>query len=226
MPRVKTSQQFVGLHLAILYHQEVRKFAAKAAGKIHGKEEYLVLIRVAMTPYFFADAHWQAHVKSFGRIYARQPDEVLDFMRLVRNILSKWNRTQAGKVIKFCYEHRTAIVEERRRQYDNNGKLTAIIVRDKLWDKEKTIPVSNLPADEAEKMAFPKLVAVGSLLDKDLAKLLDVKTDSVKKARQEIARIDKEMAYWEHPAVVHYMKTGEITPELKRLQEARRKGKI
>ena len=226
MPQVRPVQQFFGITRALNYHPLIRKFAAKQPGTFRGKEEFTSLAKVACDPNFFIHSHRREKLlRAFGVIYARQPDDVLDFMRLVRNILSKWEATQMGKVIRFCYEHQTTFVEERRRQYDGNGKLVSVIVKHKLWGKEKTISVSNLPPDEAEKLSYAKLVAIGSLQDKELAKLLDVKTESVKKARQYIARTDKEMAYWEHPEVVRYQKTGQVTAELQSLWEARRKGK-
>src|SRR5579884_2790572 len=174
MPRKKATQRLFGLYRPILYHPETGKFAIKVKGKILGKDEYLVLINAAIKPDFFTNNYWKEDVKSFGRIYARCPDDVLAYLCLVRKILAKWQRTVVGKVIIFCYTHSTVPITERKIKSDSSGKPTIIVETDKIWGTEKEIPKSSLPLDkkeEMEKMTRPELVPVSSLSDKDLAKL-------------------------------------------------------
>ena len=226
MPQVKPSQQYFGIDLALLYHVGVRTFAQKRPAVFRGKDEYLILIKAAANPLFFSRLTVENNLlQPFASIYARQPGDVLAFMSVVRKIISKWHKTQAGKVIEFSYTNMTVAVEVRKRVCDDNRKLIAVIVKNKLTDVERTISVKNLSPEESENCLFPRLRAVHSLGDKELATLLNVKTDSVKKARQSIVCMNREMAMWEPSEVVQYMKTGVITPELKLLWKTRRKGK-
>jgi hypothetical protein len=163
--------------------------------------------------------------EAFWKIYVRQPDDVLAFLCVVRKILNKWNKTQAGTVIQYLCKNELVQVEDREAEHDASGNRIAVIVKNKLDNREERIPVSHLSDDKANGILFPKCVHVGSLLDKELATLLKVNTDSVKKARQELSRIGYEIEFWNHPATVNYMKTGVVTPELKRLRKAYSKGK-
>ena len=139
--------------------------------------------------------------------------------------MSKWRKTESGKVREFLLTHQTVFVDNRRPVYDDNGNCVAMIVKSKLDDTEERISVSNLTSDKINELTRSKLVAVSSLLDKEIATLLNVKPESVKKARQSIARQDEQIAFWENPEVVRYMQTGIITPKLKRIWRMRAKGK-
>jgi hypothetical protein len=226
MPQKKKSQEFFGIHHALAFDPAVKKFAAQRPGVIRGTKELSIVTEAATREFFFADLSFtKKRVVSFGRIYARQPDAVLDFMRLVRKIMSKWRKTESGKVKEFLLTHQTVFVDNRRPIYDDNGNCIAMIVKSKLDDTEERISVSNLTPDKVDELTRSKLVAVSSLLDKEIATLLNVKPESVKKARQSIARQDKQIAFWENPEVVRYMQTGIITPKLKRIWRMRSKGK-
>lgn len=226
MPQRKKRQVFYGIHNALLYHPEVIKFAAKRPGMFRVKEEFLVLVKAAAQPRYFTNFRSPSDfISSFGQIYTRQPDDVLDFMRLIRRIFAKWDKTQAGKVILFCFSHRSAIVESRREDLDEKGNRIAIIVKSNLDGTEKRIPVSNLPPEKIQELLIPKIRDKDSLLDKELATLLSVNPDSVKKARQVISRLEKQMEFWENPEVVNFIKTGIMTLGCKRLVLARGKAK-
>lgn len=217
MPRIKKSQEFYGIHHALNFHPDVKKFAEQRPGVFGGKEEFSILVEAATRPFFFTNLRLgKKLVESFGRIYARQPDDVLEFMRLVRKIASKMDKTESGKVRTFLLTHQTVFLDSRRPHYDLSGNLVEVIVRDKLYDKEKHVPVSNLTPDKVDELLRQKLVAVASLTDKEIAILLNVKPESVKKARQSIIRQDRQIAFWENPDFVRYMQTGIVTAKLKR----------
>jgi len=223
MPQKKKSRTFHGIHHVLNYHPEVGKFARERPGVFGDKEEFLVLVKAAIEPWFFHSEN--KLLESFGRIYSRWPDDVLAFMCVVRKVLNKRGKTQAGTVMKFLCNHDTVSIESRRQVYDNGGKCVAITVKNLLDDGEKRISVINLHPDKIRELSHPKLKVVDSLLDKELAALLKVNSESVKKARQELGRISGEIAFWDNPEIVDYMKTGKMTPECERLWEAYTKGK-
>ena len=110
--------------------------------------------------------------------------------------------------------------------YDDKGNPVTVTITNKLNDTKKTISIPPAAtADEIRSYATGKFVPISGLIDKELAIVLDVDADSVKKARQAITEMSTEMEYWESPEVVHYQKTGIVTPALKKRWEERRKGK-
>jgi hypothetical protein len=76
-----------------------------------------------------------------------------------------------------------------------------------------------------------KTIAVADMTDKDIARHLtrpglNVSPDSVKKARQTIAREDREkFIFTEHPKIQAFMRTGQSKPNLTRLLRSHAKGK-
>ncbi len=226
MPQRKKSRPFFEIHDALNFHPEVGKFARERPAVFRGKEEFLILVKAACDPVSFSGYRYgKSLFESFGKIYARQPDDVLAFMCVVRKILNKWDRTQSGAVIKYLCKHRLVPIDERKAEYDASGRRIAVIVKTILNKKEERIPVSNLSEAEINGMMFPKCVHPDSLHDKELATLLKANTDSVKKARQLLNRIGREFEFWNNPEVVNYMKTGIKTAKYERLWEAYAKGK-
>jgi len=226
MPQKKQRQELLGIHHVLPFHREIKKFAMKNPGLIRGTKEFQVVFEAASLAFFFADMRFtKKRIVYFGQSYMRNPDAVLELMRSIRRILSKWRKTESGKVREFLLTHQTVFVDNRRPVYDDNGNCVAMIVKSKLDDTEERISVSNLTSDKINELTRSKLVAVSSLLDKEIATLLNVKPESVKKARQSIARQDEQIAFWENPEVVRYMQTGIITPKLKRIWGMRAKGK-
>jgi len=227
MPQKKKRQLFHGIHYALNYHPEVGKFARERPGVFMGREEFRILITAAVEPFRFNLIRSERNfIESFGKIYARQPDDVLEFLCLVRKILKKWDKTQAGQVLKFLHTTgRTLSVENREKAYNKDGKCIAVIVKNILNDSEKRITVANLSEAGILNLLLPQFIETDSLQDKELATLLKVKVESVKKARQQIARTDREIEFWENPAMVNYMKTGIITPEVQALWNSKSKGK-
>jgi hypothetical protein len=226
MPQKKRSQEIFGIHRALAFNPEVKKFAMRWPGVIQGTRELAIVFKAVTQKFFFADlSSRKKDVVSFGRIYAREPDAVLDLMKIVRKILAKWQSSEAGIVKVFLLTHQTVSIDQRRQEFDKNGDCVAIIVKSKLDDSQECIRVSSLPHDKINELTYSKLAAVSSLLDKEIATLLNVKPESVKKARQSIARQDEQIAFWENPEVVRYMQTGVITPKLKRIWKMRLNGK-
>jgi hypothetical protein len=226
MPRKKQNRPFFEIPKALNYHPEVGKFARERHGGFRGKEEFLILAKAACDPDAFSGFRYgKPLVESFGKIYARQPDDVLEFMCIVRKILNKWDKTQSGTVIKYLCKHQFVPLDERKAEYNASGKRIVVIVKNKLDNREERIPTGHLSDDKINGLLFPKCVFPDSLLDKELATLLKVNTDSVKKARQELNRIGREIEFWDNPEIVNYMKTGIMTAQCERLWEAYGKGK-
>ncbi|MGA3269357.1 MAG: hypothetical protein ABSE16_21400 [Verrucomicrobiota bacterium] len=226
MPQKKKSQEFFGIHHALAFHPDIKRFAEQRPGVIRGTKELKTIFEAATREFFFLNFRpGNESLLSFGKIYARHPDDVLDLMKLIRNILSKWRKSKSGIVRVFLLTHRTVFVEKCAPIYDDNGSCIAVIVKSLLDDTEKRISVPNLTADKLDEFMCARLVAVDSLLDKQIATLLNVKPESVKKARQAIARQDEQIAFWQNPEVVRYMQTGVITPKLKHIWRMRAKGK-
>jgi hypothetical protein len=225
MPQKKKTYSFFTIQDALNFHPDVRGFASKRPGVFRGKEEFFVLVNAACDPDCFSCRYGKPTVEAFGKIYSRQPDDVLAFMCVVRRILLKWERTQFGAVIKFFCKGVNAQLEDRTAERDASGKRVAVNVKSRLDGREHRIPLPDLTDEKLNGFFWPKIAHVSSLLDKELAALLKVNTASVKKARQELNRISYEIAYWNNPAVVNYQKTGIVTPELKRLTKNYSKGK-
>jgi hypothetical protein len=221
MPRLKTPQQFYGLHLALFdelqKHIERRGYdfclpsnparrplhsAAMPGARVPlNRDEILTLIRVAAHPDYLASYRLFAKtVKDFGVLFAKWPDEVLDILCFIRAKLADWSNSQAGLVTKFLRTHSFIV--------NNKGKN----------------------------------IAVANMTDKDIARHLtrpdlSVSPDSVKRARQRIAREDDEKFFFtEHPQVQEFMRgtggmirkgknAGQPNAKLKRLLRLHAKGK-
>jgi hypothetical protein len=216
MPQKKRAIRFSDLSTALLFHPEVGKFTREREGGFRDREEFKVLIKVAENPRTFSQLEKKSF-ELFTQVYARQPDDVLDFMTIIRKILKKWETTQAGAVIKSCCKRRSIQVDKRRVVEDEEGKFATVIIRSLFDDSEKRISVIGFHPEKVNALLTPTFKAWETLLDKELAILLRVSAESVKKARQELARIDMEIAYWEHPAVVKFYQDGVVTQEYGRV---------
>jgi hypothetical protein len=208
MPRRKTPQQFGGLHLALYdklqKHIKLRgyDFSIPSNPAMRGplsapmpgasvplnRNEMLTLIRVAEKPNYLACYRsCEKTVRAFGVLFAKWPDEVLDILCFIREMLA--DETQAGRVTRFLRTH----------SWFKN-------------DKGEFIGVANMTDGEiAQHLTRPGL---------------SVSPDSVKMARQKIAREDGEKFFFtEHPQVQEFMRTGVMNPKLKRLLRLHAKGK-
>jgi hypothetical protein len=217
MPRRKKTQQFYGTHFALAFHPEVKRLSAKHPGAIAGAEELRTVLEVAQDRYAFENSSKAARlIPAFGKIYRKDPDAILKFMLLLRRILSQWEKTEAGRVKKFLLTSRTTFIDRRIPVIDDKGNSTAIVVKSLLGHENKTVSTKGLSFEEVNNLYYSKLVHVGTLQDKEIAMLLNVKTESVKKARQSIAVLDARLAIWEHPEVKKFHRTGKRTPKLER----------
>jgi hypothetical protein len=226
MPQRKRPLQFFGMHHAFAFHPEIKKFSARHPGVLDGVGELEIILRIAANRYAFAASSTaDRRLIAFWRIYQRDPNAILKLMLLLRKILSQWEKTESGKVKNFLLTHRATPIDKRTPIIDDNGNCTAVVAKRLLDDTERTFPTTGLSSNNVNKLMYPEYVHVGSLLDKEIATLLKVKPESVKKARQFIARLNEKLAYWQHPEVIKYQKTGMVTPELKRLLKPQSKGK-
>ena len=107
MPRLKKTQEFYGLHLAIAPELEkhIGKRGYAGLGIFH-RETTLLLLRIASRPETLT--YYQRHadkIKSFGSLYAKHPDAVLDILCFIRKTLADWRKEQAGFVRMFLRTH-------------------------------------------------------------------------------------------------------------------------
>lgn len=221
MPRLKTPQQFGGLHLVLSADLEKhirqqgydfslpsnpvlrRSYSAPMRGARVPltRDEILTLIRVAEKPTYLAKYRSCEHtVRAVGALFAKWPDEVLDILRFIRAKLKHYNNTQAGTVTVFLRTHR--------------------------WFKN----------------AKGEIIAVANMTDGEIARHLTrpglgISSDSVKMARQRIAKEDKQTFFFtEHPQIQEFMRgtggmirkgknAGQPNARLKRLLRSHAKGK-
>ncbi len=154
-------------------------------------------------------------LEKFGKLYSANPDKVIEFLVLARGIINKWETTKTGKVIKFLCERILVAVEEREIIYDSEGQLEAIFTH-KLKDKRRKVSFKDKSQEEINRLSVPHLAHVGALSDKEVSKLLEdseISPDTVKKARQELAKIYRQDKFLRNPAIIEFYKTGIKTKE-------------
>ena len=226
MPQIKKARKLFSIEKALIFHPDITKFASKNLGVFMGKEEYMILAKVACLPMEWRGLRFPPDLlERFGKMYSKNPDEVIAFLGTARSVLLKWQKTQAGKVLKFLCRENFTVVEQRSAVRNSEGERIAVIVENLLNGKKKRIPLNGLSEGEMNGAMFPMYAAIDSLSDKELGILWGASADSVKKARQEAANIAHEIEYWDHPAVVAFMKTGQMSPQLIEAQKAYFKGK-
>ena len=221
MPRLKTPQQFGGLHLVL--HDDLQRYFKRRrydfslpsnpalrpphSARMPGacvplnRDEILMLIRVAERPDYLSSCRsCERTLKAFGILFAKWPDEVLDILRFIRMKLAYLNTTEAGRATLFLRTH----------SYISNAKGNKI--------------------------------AVATMTDNEIAQHLtqpgfNMKPTNVKMARQKIAREDKRKFFFtENPQIQAFYrgtggmirkgkKTGQPNAKLKRLLQAAAKGK-
>jgi hypothetical protein len=226
MPRIKNPQQFYGLHLVLF--EELRNHIQKQgydfsypsnpavrhpnAQRIPGAElpnrdEILILIRVAENPGdLYRHITCASTIKSFGLLFAKWPDEILDILRFIRAKLAYFRETNAGIATLFLRTH--SLIVNKRGEKIAIKNMTDKDIATHLTEitKHPTCPKFNMP------------------------------TSSVKMARQKIAREDREKFFFsEHPQCQEFIRTGGLTidgkkvlppdPRIQRLLRSLAKGK-
>jgi len=220
------AHKLFSIEKALIYHPDVRKFAAEHPTAFRGKDHYLVLAKMACFSVYYQGLLLKPELlEKFGRLYSYQPDETIEFLSVARSIVLKWEKTQAGKVIKFLCRRASIPIETRQAVLNPKGERIALIIKHRLTGETKKISLEKLSEAEINGAMFSTSVPIASLLDKELSQLLNVPADSIKKARQELAKIAHEIAFWDNDIVAYFMQTGVELPELAALREAYSKGK-
>ncbi len=226
MPRIKKDRVPFSIETALVFQPEITKFANRKRGIFLGRDEYKTMAEFACHPLHRKGLSVRTGLLDhFGRLYSTRPDDVIEFLQLARRILNKWETTQAGKIIRFLCKHTLSPIDDRNIIYDATGNPIEVEIINKINRKRRRISFKNKTEQEIDKLQFPQLVTVNSLSDKELSVILDVKPDSVKKARQEMAKISHEVKYWNNQVVSEYMRTGIKSPELAAITDEYLKGK-
>ena len=107
MPRRKIVQEFYGLHLALA--QELGKYiSSRGYVGIFHRTTTLLLLRIAEHPHILSSYQNCADdIKSFGSLFTKYPDEVLDVLSFMRKTLAEWKKDQAGFIRIFLRTHAT-----------------------------------------------------------------------------------------------------------------------
>ena len=213
MPRRRKEHQFFSIETALIYQREITLFYLKHSGKFRGLQEYQTLINFACHSLHRNGLPVRKELlENFGRLYSRSPDATIEFLIIARGILKKWESTKTGKVIKFLCSHNLIPIEDRKIYYNSDGDPISVIFMNKLTGKTRKDSLANKSVDEVDRLSFPRLVHVGSLSDKEVAKILesegDISSEIVKKARQELANIFHEIKFLKNPDVRDFGKTG------------------
>lgn len=231
MPRRKNEHYYFPLETALLFHPEVTKFTLKNGGVFRAREEYDVLTKLA-----FHSIHRRGMsvgrelLDSFGRLYSRSPDAVIEFLALARRIIKKWETTKSGKVIMFLCSKSAIPIEDREFIYDADDLQTGIVFINRFNGRKRRISFENKSNEERDKLSFPQLMHVGRLSDKELARILEaeeepISPEIIKKARQEMAQIYHEIKHLNNPAVRAHGATGIRTKEYEQALAIYLKGK-
>jgi hypothetical protein len=122
MPRKKTPQEFYGLHLALAPELGEYINARGYIGIFH-RTTTLLLLRIARHPEILS--YYQRHaddIKSFGSLFTKHPDEILDVLCFMRKTLAEWKKDQAGFIRIFLRTHAT--VKNAKGELVSIGSLT------------------------------------------------------------------------------------------------------
>jgi hypothetical protein len=146
------------------------------------RNPYVAVASIALHPGILAETEFCAGDKrDFAGCFKRYPDQVIEALRLVRQLASERERkhqdqrqkddqTQAGRVRRFLCS--TTYIAKKKGKFIALEKLTAADYRP---DRQTLLPTV-------------KMLAVSALQDGEVAEFLDVTTASVTKARQSLAR--------------------------------------
>jgi hypothetical protein len=122
MPRKKIFQEFYGLHLALA--PELGEYInSRGYNGIFHRTTTLLLLRIARHPEILSSYQHRADdIKSFGSLFTKHPDAVLDVLSFMRKTLAEWKKDQAGFIRIFLRTHAT--VKTTKGELVSIGRLT------------------------------------------------------------------------------------------------------